>query len=64
VKLNINRLLIYTDPANDPYSDAAGGGKCRNTDRRNRKINDKSDIGHLFMYGNAGCIGCVCVSLP
>ena len=60
-------LVIYTDPATDPYSDAS------NLDNWNLELqntlssvlgNSAYDIGHLFGKsgggGNAGCIGCVC----
>ena len=74
VKLNIiasNNLIIYTNAATDPYSDAAtGAGGTWNTELQSdltSKIGEANyDIGHLFGAsgggGNSGCIGCVCVS--
>jgi subtilisin-like proprotein convertase family protein len=73
VKLQIianNDLIIYTNAATDPYSDATAGagGKWNQElqDDLTNKIGDANyDIGHLFGAsgggGNAGCIGCVCV---
>lgn len=63
--------VIYTNPANDPYSPAASGAagawnlELQNT-LTNNVGNGNYDIGHLFGAsgggGNAGCIGCVCVN--
>ncbi len=62
-------LVIYTDPTTDPYSDAANMGNWNAELQANLTsvITDANyDIGHLFGAsgggGNAGCIGCVCVS--
>jgi subtilisin-like proprotein convertase family protein len=66
-----NNLIIYTDAATDPYSDAtAGAGGAWNQELQSTlssTITDGGyDIGHLFGAtgggGNSGCIGCVCVS--
>lgn len=62
-----NNVVIYTDAANDPYSDAANLGNW-NSELQNTLTNvigeSNYDIGHLFGAtgggGNAGCIGCVC----
>ena len=73
VKLNIianNNLIIYTNAATDPYSDAAAGAAgAWNTELQSNLTatigNLGYDIGHLFGAsgggGNSGCIGCVCV---
>lgn len=62
-------VLIYTNPATDPYSPASDGANgAWNLELQNdltAKIgNANYDIGHLFGAsgggGNAGCIGCVC----
>ncbi|MDR6921577.1 MULTISPECIES: reprolysin-like metallopeptidase [Chryseobacterium] len=61
--------LIFNDVANDPYSDADEMGNW-NIELQNtltqQVTNAGYDIGHLFGAtgggGNAGCIGCVCVS--
>ena len=64
-----NNLLIYTDAATDPYSDAnigVGGPWSSETQSTITSVIGSSnfDIGHLFGAsgggGNAGCIGCVC----
>ena len=64
-----NNLVVYTDPASDPYSDAAGMANW-NAELQatlTSVITEANyDIGHLFGAtgggGNAGCIGCVCVN--
>lgn len=73
IHLNIianNSLVIYTNAATDPYSDAAAGaGGAWNAELQNNLTavlgNAAYDVGHLFGAsgggGNAGCIGCVCV---
>ena len=62
--------VIYTDPNNDPYSNAdAGSAGAWNLELQNaltaQVTNVNYDIGHLFGAsgggGNAGCIGCICV---
>ncbi|KPH12343.1 reprolysin-like metallopeptidase [Chryseobacterium sp. ERMR1:04] len=62
--------VIFTDPTNDPYSDAAAGaGGAWNQELQGALTsmvgNINYDIGHLFGAsgggGNAGCIGCVCL---
>jgi subtilisin-like proprotein convertase family protein len=66
-----NDLLVYTNPNTDPYSGAAAGsGGAWNAEVQSTitsVIGEANyDIGHLFGAdgggGNAGCIGCVCVS--
>lgn len=66
-----NNLIIYTNAATDPYSNAtAGAGGAWNQELQdnltNVITNGGYDIGHLFGAsgggGNAGCIGCVCVN--
>ena len=66
-----NNLVIYTDAATDPYSDAdTGVDGDWNTELQSTLTNvignANYDIGHLFGAtgggGNAGCIGCVCVN--
>ena len=66
-----NNLIIYTNSATDPYSNAtAGAGGAWNQELQdnltNVITNGGYDIGHLFGAsgggGNAGCIGCVCVN--
>ncbi len=71
-----NNLVIYTNAASDPYSDANVGTDSDNSNNTNGWSlqvqntltsvlgNGAYDIGHLFGAsgggGNAGCIGCVC----
>jgi chitodextrinase len=73
-----NDVLIYTNAATDPYSNAGSAGSgdglgadgAWNTELQNNLTNTIGnaayDIGHLFGAtgggGNAGCIGCVCVN--
>ncbi|RYF68396.1 MAG: propanediol utilization protein, partial [Cytophagaceae bacterium] len=65
--INGNTAVIFTTPATDPYS--------TNLDQWNQQLQTtlttiiqeaNYDIGHMFGAsgggGNAGCIGCVCVS--
>jgi subtilisin-like proprotein convertase family protein len=62
-----NDLVVYTNPASDPYSPASGINSW-NSQLQNTLTNiigeANYDIGHLFGAtgggGNAGCIGCVC----
>lgn len=63
--------VIYYNPATDPYDDGAtgSGGSWNNqlqTTLTNVIGDANYDIGHLFGAsgggGNAGCIGCVCLS--
>ena len=70
VIISNNNLIMYTNAATDPYSDAtagAGGTWAQELqDNLSSTItNGGYDIGHLFGAsgggGNAGCIGCVCV---
>ena len=70
VRLNIianNSLVVFTNPATDPYSPASGINNWNNqlqTTLTNVIGEANYDIGHLFGAtgggGNAGCIGCVC----
>ena len=63
--------IIYTNPAIDPYSDAASGVEG-DWSMELQKVLTKEvgeanyDIGHLFGAsgggGNAGCLGCICES--
>ncbi len=71
-----NNLVVYTDTATDPYSEANVGADSDNSNNLNGWSlqvqntlttvlgNSAYDIGHLFGAsgggGNAGCIGCVC----
>jgi subtilisin-like proprotein convertase family protein len=70
ILINNNDLIVYTNAATDPYSDAtAGAGGSWSQELQdnltNVITNGGYDIGHLFGAtgggGNAGCIGCVCV---
>lgn len=63
--------IIFDNPATDPYSDAfTGASGAWNIELQETLTNmvgeDNYDIGHLFGAsgggGNAGCIGCICVS--
>lgn len=63
--------LIYEDPATDPYSDAKDGARGAWNAELQKTLTeklgeDKYDLGHLLGAsgggGNAGCIGCVCIS--
>ncbi|TRX34111.1 T9SS type A sorting domain-containing protein [Flavobacterium sp. ZT3R18] len=66
-----NNLIVYTNAATDPYSDAtAGANGAWNLELQSTLTsvigNANYDIGHLFGAsgggGGAGCIGCVCVN--
>ena len=64
-----NNLVIYTNPATDPYSDVddIGNWNSELQSTLTSVIGESNyDIGHLFGGsgggGNAGCIGCVCVN--
>lgn len=72
-----NDAVIFTDAATDPYSDAKKGTTADTDDNDfwSKEVQStltsyigeaNYDIGHLFGAtgggGNAGCIGCVCVS--
>lgn len=59
-----NDLIIYLDPASDPWTNNFNGTTQATIDN---VIGDANyDIGHLVHRaadnGNAGCIGCICVS--
>jgi subtilisin-like proprotein convertase family protein len=65
-----NSVIIYTDPATDPYSNSTDGTNgAWNLELQSNLTstigNGSYDIGHLFGDsgggGDAGCIGCVCV---
>jgi subtilisin-like proprotein convertase family protein len=70
LRLNIianNTLVVYTNPATDPYSPAnqmQNWNSQLQTTLTNVIGEANYDIGHLFGAsgggGNAGCIGCVC----
>ena len=78
IKLEIianNSVIVYTNPATDPYADASVGTDGSSPNNWGLKLqqtltsvigNGNYDIGHLFGAsgggGNAGCIGCVCVN--
>ena len=72
VHLNMvdNTSVIYYDPATDPYdAGTTGAGGTWNNQLKTVLTTFGSalfDIGHMFGQsgggGNAGCIGCVCVS--
>lgn len=64
-----NDLVVYTNASTDPYSPPSGMDNWSN--QLQTTLNsiiglDNYDIGHLFGRsgggGNAGCIGCVCLS--
>ncbi|CAM1344331.1 fibronectin type III domain-containing protein [Tenacibaculum amylolyticum] len=61
-----NDEIIFLDPANDPFSSGGFNGQLQNT--LDTTIgSDNYDVGHLFahedaVYGNAGCIACVCTN--
>ncbi len=64
-----NDAVIYTNVANQPYSNASDGADGAwnqevQTTLTNIIGNNNYDIGHLFGAsgggGNAGCIGCIC----
>jgi hypothetical protein len=64
-----NTSIIYFDPATDPYSPSTGMSNWNAELQANLTsviTAANYDIGHLFGAsgggGNAGCIGCVCVS--
>ncbi|MEN2401324.1 reprolysin-like metallopeptidase [Flavobacterium sp. MC2016-06] len=72
-----NDAVIYTDSTTDPYSNASKGTSTDTDDNDfwSKEVQStltsvigegNYDIGHLFGAsgggGNAGCIGCVCVS--
>ena len=61
--------IVYYDPTTDPYSDASSMSNWNQELQTNltSTIGEGNyDIGHMFGAsgggGNAGCIGCVCVS--
>lgn len=61
--------LIYTDPATDPYSTTLSSWNLAAQKAITAAAGEANyDIGHMFGAsgggGNAGCIGCVCVSPP
>lgn len=62
-----NDLLIFLDPFNDPYTtgDSLNGQLQQELD--STIGNQNYDVGHLYhqeprIYGNAGCIACVCTT--
>ena len=61
--------LIYTDPATDPYSTTLSTWNLAAQKAITAVAGEANyDIGHMFGAsgggGNAGCIGCVCISPP
>ena len=61
--------LIYPDPATDPYSTSMGSWNLAAQKAITAVAGEANyDIGHMFGAsgggGNAGCIGCVCISPP
>lgn len=60
-----NQEIIYLDPDTDPYTSGSYNSQVR-TVMNNVVKSANYDIGHVVAYdgpnGNAGCIGCVCVS--
>ncbi len=61
--------LIYTDPATDPYTTTLSSWNLAAQKAITAAAGEANyDIGHMFGAsgggGNAGCIGCVCVSPP
>ncbi|MCG2792529.1 MAG: M12 family metallo-peptidase [Weeksellaceae bacterium] len=61
--------LIYTNPATDPYSTSLSSWNLSAQKAITAEAGEANyDIGHMFGAsgggGNAGCIGCVCVSPP
>ena len=61
--------LIYTDPATDPYSTTMSSWNLSAQKAITAVAGEANyDIGHMFGAsgggGNAGCIGCVCISPP
>ena len=64
-----NEELIYLNPSTDPFSTGSSlNGQLQNAIDTNANIgNSRYDVGHLFhvensVYGNAGCIACVCTT--
>ncbi len=61
--------LIYPDPATDPYSTSLSSWNLAAQKAITAVAGEANyDIGHMFGStgggGNAGCIGCVCISPP
>lgn len=61
-----NNLLIFTNPATDPYT-SIGAWNAQLQSTLTSIIGEENyDIGHMFgpngSGGSAGCIGCVCVN--
>ncbi|PZU90773.1 MAG: propanediol utilization protein [Chryseobacterium sp.] len=59
--------LIYTDPATDPFSTSLSSWNLSTQKAITAAAGEANyDIGHMFGAsgggGNAGCIGCVCIS--
>ncbi|WP_136480126.1 fibronectin type III domain-containing protein [Cognatitamlana onchidii] len=59
-------LLIFLNPATDPYTTGSSLRSQLVNTLANNITNNDYDVGHLFhqeanrKYGNAGCIACVC----
>ncbi|RBA29065.1 zinc-dependent metalloprotease [Flavobacterium tibetense] len=62
VLIGNNDLVVYTNPATDPYT--TNYNNQLQTTLTNVIGEANYDVGHLFVFGpdngNAGCIGCVC----
>ncbi|TDP58712.1 reprolysin-like metallopeptidase [Flavobacterium dankookense] len=59
-----NNVLVYTNPANDPYTTIGNWNAQLQSTLTNVIGEANYDIGHMFGSngggGSAGCIGCVC----
>lgn len=64
LELVTDTTLVYTDPMSDPFTNDLSEEIQETLD--NEIGDDSYDVGHLFGYGtpngDAGCVGCVCVS--
>lgn len=69
ILVNDNEDVVYTNPSTDPYTSPNNIGTTQNQlqSTLNSVIGTANyDIGHIFHRsgggGNAGCIGCICLS--
>ena len=64
LELVTDTTIVYTDPMNDPFTNDLNKQLQATLD--DKIGSDAYDVGHLFGYGepngDAGCLGCVCVS--